>query len=233
MKIIVTRPVEDGLVLGEKLAELGHEAIIFPLIRIAHRSSIGIPKLAFQMICFTSANGARSVAAKSLNKDIPVLTLGHHSHVAALESGYQNVKAVGGDVGGLVHYVAQHLKFDAGPILYVSGSETSGELEGKLSTAGFEVLRVVTYDAIPENTAELAISIAKADGVLLYSPRTAKLWCTAVRSAGLESRASELIYYCLSHNISGNLPSSWTKMIAAEPNEATLLSLLEQIGEQE
>jgi uroporphyrinogen-III synthase len=231
MKLLVTRPVEDAQPLAEKLEGLGHEAVIVPLLAINPRDDIVLPGLPFQALCVSSANGLAAEADLSVYHHIPFFAIGPQSALEARRQGFDHVHDKGGSVEGLVRTICKCIKPEAGPILYLSGSETTGDLEGKLKTQGFTVSRVIVYDALPCKVAELPLLLEGADGVLLYSPRTTKLWVAQVESAGLQERAKTLQHFCLSANVAANLPQGWAKRISATPDENGMLTLLDQAAE--
>ena len=227
MKIIVTRPVEDALPLAGKLKSMGHGVVIAPVLQIVPRSAVEFPSRLYQAICLTSANGVRVLETVEGIKAIPVLAVGPQSKQVAIEHGFLNVEAQGSDVAGLVAYVVHHLKPEDGPILYISGSQTSGDLEGKLRSAGYDVDRLITYDAKPADLAGLEGEIQSSHAVLLYSPRSAKLWASAINNLQLQHAAATLTHICLSQAIAACLPESWPKCIAENPTEAALIAALD------
>ncbi len=233
MKVIITRPFEDGEALAVKLRELGHEPVLLPLISIVARKNISVPVKAYQVICLTSANGIRSLASTKALENIPVVAVGDHSLKAAFDAGLLHAIAEGGDVDGLCSFVKKTYAPNAGPVLYLSGSETSGDLEGKLKSYGFEVERIVTYDAVPAKLSGHEVDILNADCVLLYSPRSAKIWLTEIQQLGLESRVSKMSHICLSSNVAAALPQSWTKSIAQNPTEQNVIAMLDRNGKAE
>jgi len=136
-------------------------------------------------------------------------------------------------VNGLAGFIREHLDPKAGPILYLSGAETAGDLEAQLATAGFECRRVVLYDAVPAESLGAtgdALRQGRIDAVLLYSPRSAKIWRGLVEAAGLADRAARVSHLCLSRNVAAALPEGWKAAVSASPDEAAILRLLEQGG---
>ena len=231
MRIAVTRPEEDASVLGAKLEAMGHEVIAAPMITIRPRRDAVIPELAYQAIAVTSANGIRALARPDQLKSFRVLTVGQQSLAAANTLGLA-AEAHGGDVNGLAAFIRAGLDPAAGPILYLSGAETAGDLEGQLKSAGFDCRRAVLYDAVPSPTlgqAESAIRQGRLDAVLLYSPRTARIWQGLIAAAGLQDQSAGVRYFCLSRNVAAVLPEGCKVQVAASPGEAALLALLEQI----
>jgi uroporphyrinogen-III synthase len=231
MKLLVTRPVEDAQPLAEKLEGLGHEAVIVPLLAIKPRENVTLPDLPFQALCVSSANGLSATADLSIYHHIPFFAIGPQSALEARRQGFDHVHDKGGNVEGLVRTIVKSLKPENGPVLYLSGSETTGDLEGKLKDQGFTVSRTIVYDALPCAVSELPQLIETAQGVLLYSPRTTKLWVAQVQAAKLEERAKALQHFCLSANVAANLPQGWVKRISATPDENGMLTLLDQAAE--
>lgn len=230
MRVLITRPRADAAPLAARLAELGHEARILPLLEIVRRENVRIPDLAYQCICVTSANAVAALGKSSQSLwHLPLYSVGPQSAAAAQQAGFRSVEAHGGNVDGLVAFLTQRLSTRAGPVLYLSGAETSGDLEGQLTRSGFTVERVIAYDAVAQTPEGLGDAIRWAEGVLLYSPRTALLWAAEIARAGHD--VSHLQYFCLSANVAMRLPQSWRIVIAKSPDESAVLASLAQAGE--
>lgn len=227
MKLIVTRPEEDAGALLAKLAALGHQAIALPLLKIVARPGVRIPERDYQAVCVTSANAIRALGQPGPLAAIPMLTVGPQSLRAARDAGFSKSEAHGGDVRGLADFIIRKLDPARGPLLYLSGAKTSGDLEGALHKAGFDVTRLVLYDAIAIAHSALP-SLRDHDGVLLYSPRSARIWAALVVKAGQEEAARTLVHYCLSANVAAALPPSWPASVAERPGEAAILALLDR-----
>jgi uroporphyrinogen-III synthase len=226
MRIILTRPVEDAAPLAEKLRGLGHEPIITPLLKIEARPDVSIPTKPYQAICLTSANAIRVLSNINAIQNIPIYAVGQQSENMAKDRGFSRVSAHGGDVIGLHKFLTGHLDPIKGPLLYLSGAETSGDMQGLLQHSGFEVDRIITYDAVKSSLVDFKTQIESAEAVLLYSPRTAKLWASEIESLKLTASALRIKHICLSANVAANLPQSWPRAIAAAPTEQDLLALL-------
>ncbi len=230
MNIIVTRPEEDGGPLKARLEAMGHRVTLLPLLRIVPRQRVFIPKLPYQAILATSANGIRTLSGHAELRSIRTLTVGPQSLKAAAEAGFLKAEAHGGDLDGLVSYIRKSLQPLAGPLLYLSGNETAGDLEGQLKNAGFNCRRSIVYDTVQARDpgpAEAALRSRSVDAVLLYSPRSARIWCRIVWDAGLAEEAASAHYYCLSKNVAATLPKAWSRTVAKSPDEAAMLALLE------
>jgi uroporphyrinogen-III synthase len=224
VRLIITRPEEDALPLQRKLEAMGHSAISLPLVEIVPYTDVSIPVRRYQALCITSANGLRGVPLPDHLKQIPMYTLGPQSAVQATKAGFSNLKTGGGNVNGLADFIASNLSCEDGPLLYLSGEETSGDLEGQLRTRGFEVDRIKLYDAKPTEP-DVRLHIKDADAVMLYSPRTALLWHALTQRQGID--VSHLLHLCLSANVAAKLPVNFTTKISAAATESDMLALLE------
>jgi uroporphyrinogen-III synthase len=225
MRLLVTRPLKDAEPLIQKLVPRGHEARAVPLLDIVARPGVFVPSRPFGLICLTSANGLVSRLDLSRILDVPLIAVGPQSAEAAASRGFTNITKASGDVEGVVASVTHHFKPGQGEILYLSGQETSGDLEGRLQALGFLVTRLITYDAVPTKPVALSEDVAWAEAVLLYSPRSARLWQKALQAESVE--AVHLTHICLSQNVAKALQGEVKTIVATLPNEAGILSALD------
>ena len=103
-----------------------------------------------------------------------------------------------------------------------------------MGARGFEARGVVLYEAraaevIGPHAAE-ALNSGTLDGVLLFSPRTAALFCRLVRDAGLVEQCRPVTACCLSAavaNAAAALP--WAGIMVAEtPDSPALLDAVDR-----
>jgi uroporphyrinogen-III synthase len=232
MRIAVTRPKEDAGPLKARLEAMGHQVVMTPLMTIRPRAGVAIPEWPWQAVAVTSANGIRALPEGHRLDEFRMLTVGPQSLRAALARGLK-AEAHGGDVNGLAAFIRSALDARAGPILYLSGAETAGDLEVQLNAAGFDCHRAVLYDAVPAESlgaAEAALRNDEIDAVLLYSPRTARIWLKLAETAGLLARAAQVRNFCLSANVASVLPEGWATFVPETPDEQAMLALLAQTG---
>lgn len=196
-----------------------------------------MPGRDYQAVLITSANGARALerrAELAQLRDATAIVVGPASAEAAARAGFVRIEQADGDVHGLVRSTVALLPPGDGPLLYVSGAVTAGDLAAKLQASGFQVDRVVAYEACPAEALPAhctgAISAGDADGVVLYSPRSARIWASLVAEAGLSRAVAELVHYCLSENVAGALRETLgdgvAVQVARRPNESALLELI-------
>ncbi|MEQ8282239.1 MAG: uroporphyrinogen-III synthase [Parvibaculum sp.] len=237
MRLLVIRPEQDAAELARLLAARGHQAVIAPVMSVRFLGDAELPARIWQALLVTSANGARALArhaqAAAL-KDVRVLAVGPASARAMRDAGFRWVEAAEGDVDALAALVCLELAPDGGPLLHVAGRVVAGDLRAVLAAQGFAVERVVLYEAVaadrlPE-AARTALTEGGIDGVLLHSPRTARIFVSLVRAAGLEPALCRMMAFCLSQAVADALGDTTflTVKIAERPEQAALLDLLER-----
>ncbi|HLZ65450.1 MAG TPA: uroporphyrinogen-III synthase, partial [Aliidongia sp.] len=232
MKLLVTRPALDAGPLAELLTAAGHTVLVDPLLEIRFRDRAVLDLDGVTGLLFTSGNGARAFAALSERRDIPAYTVGDRTATLARDCGFERVESADGDVATLAELVRARRAPADGTLLHVSGHETVGELAQRLEAAGYAVRRAVLYDAEPAAdlapATRTALGTGTLDGVLLFSPRTARHFAALTQLSGLSARVHGLTAWCLSPAVAdalGNLKLAQIH-VAAEPTQAALLSLV-------
>ena len=236
-RIIVTRPAEDAAITCAALQRAGFETIVAPLMTIVPRTDVRIADKPYQAIVVTSANSSRALGQlKGGNRldAVATIAVGERSAEAARLAGQNDVRVAGGDVNGLVDAVVKGFQPSGGPVLYVSGVQTTGALEERLAAAGFEVDRVVAYEAVAaENLPEAVLEAVSGQidaSVILYSPRTAHIWCKLLIQANLADQGAYLAYYCLSNNVASVIREAFGTrsaiVTAREPNERAMIAAI-------
>src|SRR5579863_2146442 len=100
MRILVTRPWEDGREIAARLAERGHQALLAPLLepRFLQGPLLEEGELdGVQAVLATSANGIRALNRRSARRDIPIFAVGPQTADEARKSGFSNVRSADGD----------------------------------------------------------------------------------------------------------------------------------------
>lgn len=238
MQLIVTRPQADAQRLQTRLEANGHTVCLAPLLSIQVDTAAAIPDRPWQAIAITSANALSAfsdIGIPEQTKAIPVFAVGPASAGLARELGFADVHQADGDLSALAGLIQQALKPAAGPILYLTGQVRSGDLAADLHSGGFEVERVELYDAVAAtqlpSRAENLIRSGKADGVLLYSVRTADVWARLTGQAGLRAQAANLTHFCLSQTVADKVRSDlghhMSIVISSSPNDDAMLETVE------
>jgi uroporphyrinogen-III synthase len=165
---------------------------------------------------------------------LPAITVGSQSAEAARKTGFRKIRQAGGSVAALIDHVRGELSSREGPLLYLSGEETSGDIPGSLEAGGFKVDRVVLYAAQPalclEPPAAEAVRNNEAGGVLLYSARSARVWAKCIAADNLIPYMEALLHYCLSPQVAEALPGEWRTVTANTADEDALLERIDGAG---
>lgn len=188
MRVLITRPEREAAALAQGLAARGHEAVIAPLFRLqilTPPDGFAASLAAAQAVLVTSANGARALAEASEQRSKPVFAVGDTTAATAEGLGFTNVVSASGDAAALSGLVRQRLDPAAGSLLHVSGAEVAGEPVA----AGFDVRRVVLYEARAAETlpdsARAALEARAIDVATFFSPRASTLFARLVTEARL------------------------------------------------
>jgi uroporphyrinogen-III synthase len=237
VKALLTRPEEDAAPLVRALAERGIETLLAPMLRIAPVAEAEKPLAdaltGAQALLFTSANGARSFAAASARREIPVFAVGDATAAAARLAGFRSVVSAGGDVADLAALVAARLAPQHGALVHAAGSATAGDLAGALSAQGFTLRRVVLYEAQPATALPEAVAAALAAGAvdlaLFFSPRTAAAFARLAAAAGLAPACGRATALALSPAVAAALAAlPWRAVVVApKPTQGDLLTALD------
>lgn len=234
MKVLITRPAEEGAALATVLAARGIEALVEPLLSIQVLDA-PLDLANVQALAVTSANGARALGRiwPANAPRLPVFAVGPASAMAARRAGFTDVEAGTEDVAALAALIAARADPAAGIVLHAAGSVIAGDLCGLLATAGFNARRDVLYRAEPPLALSLeahdALAQRELDAVLLFSPRTASTLAELVKGEGLTASCARIDALCLSARVAeaaAALPFR-RRRIAKTPTEAALLALLD------
>ena len=233
MRLLVTRPQEDGERTAALLRARGHSVLLAPLLRIEPLAAeFGAGP--FAAVLTTSANAARAVAGHmriAELRSVPLYTVGQRSAEAARAVGFVTVNSADGDAHDLTRLVAQQFAGAAAPLLYLAGEDRSVDLAEELGRHGITVRSAVVYHAASSERlpphAEQAIATGDIDGVLHYSRRSADAFLKCADAPGLHKRALGLAHFCLSAQVAAPLTAAGAAdtRIAARPEESALLDL--------
>jgi uroporphyrinogen-III synthase len=214
MKIWVTRAEPGASRTAGRLRALGHEPLVAPVLEV-HNLSPEIDLGGIGALAFTSANGVRAFAKLSRDRGLPVFAVGGATSEAARAAGFAYVLSADGDVEALAHTIAGSSGMLAGAVLHPGATEPAGDLIGALDAQGIAARAVAVYETLPLPTAVPP----GAEALLIHSPKAAR----AVADAAIGG----LTAYCISQTaaqlLAGRVKHT---VVAAQPNEASLLGLL-------
>jgi uroporphyrinogen-III synthase len=228
MRILVTRSLEDGMEIAARLAERGHRALLAPLLTPRF---LGGPEPGFediQAVLVTSANGIRALSRRTARRDLPIFAVGPQSADEARKSGFTDVRSADGDAKALAEATMRWASRDA-VLLHVCAEDAPGSLAEILTRNGFMVRRCALYAIEPATTlsseAKAALQDGTVDAVMLFSPRTARIF--AALADGLPTDGITAL--CISPATAQALaPMTFARVAVAErPNQNAMLALVE------
>lgn len=232
MKLLVTRPALDAGPLSDLLTAQGHTILLDPLLSIRFRERAAPELDGVEALLFTSGNGVRAFTALSKRRDLTAFAVGDRTATLARDQGFERVESADGDVAALAALVQARRTPAQGPLLHVTGQDMAGDLADTLTSAGFEVRRAVLYEAEPaadlSAATRSAIGTGALDGVLLFSPRTARHFSALLHLSGIAGRAQRLTAWCLSPAVAAALDGLKfaETIVAPEPTQDALLALI-------
>ena len=201
-QVLITRPEPDASAFAAMCAANGFAPVLAPLMEIeikrrpADLEGVGA-------LAFTSANGVRAFAANSTIRKQIVFAVGRATADAARKEGFAEIRVAAGDVASLARTIADARAAIDGAVLHVAGSDRAGDLIAALDGHGVPARRAVFYKARAVDVLPLAARTAlearpPVQWAALFSPRTAALFVSLVRDAGLEDRLGAVRAACLS-----------------------------------
>jgi uroporphyrinogen-III synthase len=236
MRLLVTRPTADSERLATKLRALGHDPVVAPVMEVRFGDGDPLMLDGVQAVLATSANGVRALARRSARRDIALYAVGPQTAETARELGVVNVVSAEGDSSALADIAAARLDPAHGPLFHAAGAETTGRLRQRLEAHGFTVKGEILYEARAVDRLPAAAAAALAtdalDGVLVFSPRTARTFATLVTAAGLAGHCGRLDAFAISAAAAEGLaPLAFARVaVAGQPNETAILTALDGPG---
>ena len=228
MHVLVTRPLEDGEEIAARLAEMGHTALLAPLLSPHFEAGPEPDFTGVQAILASSANGIRALVRRTARRDIPVFAVGPQTTQEAAASGFTDIRNADGDAKALAEATARWTTPDRGILLHVCGAEAPGTLADMLTLRDFSVRRAVLYrveaarELAPE--AREALAAGQMDAALFFSPRSAQIFCELAEDLPTE----KLIALCISPATAKGLTRPFAQVRTADaPNQAALLAIIE------
>jgi uroporphyrinogen-III synthase len=228
MKILVTRPLEDGKEIARRLAERGHQALLAPLMTPRFYEGPEPDLKGVLAILATSANGIRAFVRRTPRRDFSIFAVGPQTAEEARKAGFTEVRNADGDAKALA-LAATLWAAKKGLLLHVCGEDAPGTLAENLALRGFKVRRCPLYaieasTTLPEE-ARSALKNQTVDGVMFFSPKSARIF--GVLADGLPT--GSLTAYCISPATAQALsPMPFAQVaVAARPNQTAMLALLD------
>ena len=225
---MLTRPFEDIKDLIIKFKSLGHMVSHLPVIKI-NKVDVRNPDYSnFSGVIFTSANSAKFLDTKKIDKSIYCFCVGTATESQVLKKGFQNVYAADGNVENLKEIIIQNFNKKNGKLLYVSGEIISSDLHKQLIDQDFQVDRIVNYSVehIKDFDQKFINELKKSmpDIIYVYSKNSAKSLLNIIKKYELVDYWMNTNLMCLGEKTSSILNEiKWKKIFLFNPGEEEFL----------
>lgn len=231
MRLLLTRPAEEGERTRQACEAAGHKVLLSPVLRF-EPLPVTLDLTGVQALAVTSRQGLRSLAQATTRRDPPLFAVGAATAALARDAGFRSVESAEGDLSALARLLAGRLSPAGGAILHATGTERAGDLAESVPLQNFTIVRTELYQARPldelDRTTREVLAHGQLDAVAFFSPRSAGIFVTLVRQAGLAETCAGLLAACLSPAVArsaADLPWAAT-VTAAEPSLPSLLGAL-------
>lgn len=235
MRVFVFRPQPEAERTARAVADHGFEPLIAPLFKVV-RLPGAVPEGEFDAIVLTSGNAVPVLAeGPAAWRDLPVFTVGARTAAKVREAGLDDTRSADGDRNDLIELIRRTLPAPA-KLLMIVARDRKEDVSERLGQAGYDVALWMAYAAEPVSVlpedAQAALRQGKADAALHYSARGARTFISLAQAAGVNDEAMELTHVALSADVAAPLIAAGasTVLVAEHPEEAGLLSALEQIS---
>jgi uroporphyrinogen-III synthase len=240
MRFLITRPQSDASQLAQWLMQLGHEAIVSPVIEIFCVDTPRPDPAPFQGLIITSRNALRCLAKTDdlgSFRDLPLFAVGAATARQAQEFGFSEIHQGPGRAIDLIPVInAEYEKIPNPQLFHPGGAKKAFDLAPHLRKSGIELVELVVYESrlcknLTQSAIE-AITSAKLGGVILMSPRTAEHFRKLVIDNHLEKEMSHIPCLCLSPKVAKalkNMPCK-EKPIARAPDLGGIMELIDSNG---
>lgn len=235
MKVLLTRPKEDSESLAALLKARGIKSLIEPMLTIYPRTNVRLLIDDIQALIFTSANGVRSLAKATSERDLPVYAVGNTTADVARALGFKKVHSAAGDTRALADLVMDCVDPRAGTLLHAAGKRVMGDLAIQLTERGYDITCATLYDAMPaERISPTVIEAFKKKeiiAVLFFSPRTAAAFVRLASEAKLTVHCERVFALCLSPAVAREAGAiRWQELsVSTHPNIDSLLRDLDDV----
>jgi uroporphyrinogen-III synthase len=214
------------------LAAAGHRVTHVPLLSVT--LSGPMPPLAgVQALIATSRNGLRAVAPLSAEAlALPLFAVGPATATLGRELGFRRVIEGPGTGRELADVIRSQVDPAAGPLIHLAGDTLAFDLQSALAGDGIKVRTEVVYRTEPVSSlapeAADGLRDGSFEGVVLMSPRTARVYAKLAADAGLVAALGEVVHFCLSQAVCRDLAplGSLKTKVARSPNSQEMLALI-------
>ena len=228
MHILLTRPLDDSLLMIQRFKDLGHDVSHLPLLKIEKVENRNFNFNNYDALIFSSSNSIKFLDTKNINKNTKCFSVGPATEKKLRSLGFQNIIPAEGSVNSLLEIIQNNYDNSVGKLLYISGEIVSYDLEKDLKNKGYNIDRLVNYKTT-HNIFEDPIFIKNLekkipDIVYIYSENSAKSFLKFIRSSGLKDSWMNTNLMCMGEKASTILNEiKWKKIFLFNPGEEEFL----------
>jgi len=248
--LLITRPLEESDRLAETLKRMGHDVVSSPMLSIVSEPGGKYDAGPDDILIITSSNALKAVREAPVFDRLvsrPVYCVGEKTGAALAAAGFRDVRGRSERASDLLDIIVSDHKRNAAGLadrqtryLHLAGDAVAFDLIEGLRNAGLEAVRIQVYrgEEAQTLTAEAchALAASRVDAVLLYSPRTAKVFCNLILRERLVANLGQINALCLSPAVAdglGAIRDAFSEVaVARKPNGKEMLALVGEVAAQ-
>lgn len=236
MRVLVVRPHAQGEATGRRLAGLGHEALLAPVLDIVPTGTEP-PEIDGEALVVTSAHAVAAAASwRGRFGSRPVFAVGARTARALEEAGFDRVLSAEGDGRALADLIAREIRPGAA-LLHLAGHDRNPEPGRALEAAGYRLSVWEAYAAraverLPDGIAT-ALEAGGLDAALHYSRRSAEALVDLAVAGGRAEALAQIAHACISAEAAAGLAllGPATIRVADRPTEEGVFGALDRLAE--
>lgn len=231
MFVLLTRPLDEATQTAERLADLGHTAVLSPVIDIVPTGA-SWPHGVIDAVVATSARAfqclelAPNWPTPEARRLYPLFVVGAKTAEAARTRGFEGQAQITLDAKALCSVIRE--RFEPGTrVVYLAGRDRKSDLETCCRKAGVTLDAVESYAAqSAPHLSDEAVRLA-ADGIigaaLHFSRRSAEIFLRLATEEDFD--AAPLIHVAISADAAAPLAALPKVVVVQEPSEDAILAL--------
>ena len=220
MRVLITRPIEEGKNTQALLKQRNIKSECFPFLKVTHHSFPFNP-CNYDALIFTSRNAVRAFVARQPKREFQVFCVGEQTKELCLDHGFKNVQAAENSTESLQNLLNQQ-NFKK-PAFYARGYNITQTLNHP------QIQEAIIYQTefIEEFDSEL--DLKNYTHCLFFSVRTARAFVQYCQRNKLKSYLTQIKALCLAPSMVEFLSVLPFRAIEAArtPTQSELLKLLE------
>ena len=243
MHVLITRPERDCADLTSRIAALGCELSVGPLLDIAFEEIQPDALSSASSLIATSRNGLRALAVSpGLDgaRALPLYVVGPATASLARDLGFQQIREGAGTAADLVPLICNAGPAERRHLVHLAGDHLAFDLAGALNDTGIRVTTLPAYRSVAAKTLPPKVIALLAtrtlDAVVLMSPRSALVWASLVLALPLKVDLTKVVHVCMSpavaHAAAESLQSAGAILIetAVRPTTEEIVALVYRLA---